>query len=81
LKTLSLNLNSKAKSGSEGNEVVASEVVGVGDDVLVVSINEAISLLAGDEFSRFRNLLVKSEETEELCVGSLVFGVSITGAP
>ncbi|GKD25767.1 hypothetical protein Tco_1231981, partial [Tanacetum coccineum] len=30
LVTLSLNLNTDEKSGSEGNEVIATEVVGVG---------------------------------------------------
>nr|GEW96206.1 hypothetical protein [Tanacetum cinerariifolium] len=38
-----------------------------------VSIKDAISLFARDGFSRFRNLLVKSGETEELCTGSLAF--------
>ncbi|GKG59219.1 hypothetical protein Tco_0602928, partial [Tanacetum coccineum] len=34
--TLSLNLNAKAKSGSAGNQVVVSEVVGVRVGLLVV---------------------------------------------
>ncbi|GKG44122.1 hypothetical protein Tco_0483215, partial [Tanacetum coccineum] len=76
--TLSLNLNIEAKSGSARSDVVVSEVVGVGFGVASccialkkggVSIKEAISLSAGDGLSRFRSLLVKSEETEELCVG------------
>ncbi|GJX50713.1 hypothetical protein Tco_0277558 [Tanacetum coccineum] len=90
LVTLSLNLNTEVKFGREVNEVVASEVVGVGAGVACcrrglknevraeVSINEAISLSAGDGFSRFRSLLVKSEETEELCTSSSAFCVSRT---
>ncbi|GKE89748.1 hypothetical protein Tco_1567223, partial [Tanacetum coccineum] len=45
----------------------------------VVSIKEAISLSDGEEFSRFRSLLVKSEETEELCTCSSAFCVSRIG--
>ncbi|GKG47866.1 hypothetical protein Tco_0507351, partial [Tanacetum coccineum] len=104
-----LNLNTKEKSKSAGNKVIASEVVGVGvcvacykrglknrggGGVVVVkldvcsrtviagrakvSINEAISLSTRDGFSRFRSLLVKSKETDELCTGSSSFCVSRT---
>nr|GEY88759.1 hypothetical protein [Tanacetum cinerariifolium] len=45
-----------------------------------VSHAEAILLLAREGFSRFRSLLVKSKEIEELCIGLFVFCVSRTDA-
>ncbi|GJX50786.1 hypothetical protein Tco_0277631 [Tanacetum coccineum] len=81
LVTLSLNLNMNEKYGSAGNEVVTSEAVGVGVGVgLFKGLNEeeAISLSVGEAFSKFRSLLVKSDETEELCIGPSVFYVSWT---
>nr|GEX90685.1 hypothetical protein [Tanacetum cinerariifolium] len=53
------------KSKSEGNEVVASEVVGVEVGVACCKRglnNEGV----GDGFSRFRSLFVKLDETEQL---------------
>ncbi|GKD83215.1 hypothetical protein Tco_1350054 [Tanacetum coccineum] len=85
-------------SGSAGDEVVALEVIGVGVGVaccgkglkkvcggriVVVEMDEAMPLSNGEGFSRFRSFLVKSDETEELCIVPSVFsvlriGVSVT---
>ncbi|GJR82828.1 putative ribonuclease H-like domain-containing protein [Tanacetum coccineum] len=65
LVTLSLNLNTYEKSGSEGNEFIGSEVVGVRS--------------AGEGFSRFMSLLIKSKETEELYTGSSALCMSRIG--
>ncbi|GKE24315.1 hypothetical protein Tco_1435827 [Tanacetum coccineum] len=89
MKSLSLNLNTEAKSGSAGSDVVVSEAVGVRVGVasccrglkkrVVVSIKEAILLSVGDGLLRFRSLLVKLEEIEELYVGPPEFCVSRIG--
>ncbi|GKF19905.1 hypothetical protein Tco_0068543, partial [Tanacetum coccineum] len=62
-------------------KVVVEKVVGVGEILLhgELFIKEAISLSTRDGLSRFKSLLEKMDETEELCVGSSVFCVSITG--
>ncbi|GKB55979.1 hypothetical protein Tco_0912165 [Tanacetum coccineum] len=76
-------MNTDAKSGRSGIEVVASEVVGIvvsvvcyregmtrggGGGMVEVFIREAILSTFGEGLSRFRSLLVKSDETEELYI-------------
>ncbi|GJZ46615.1 hypothetical protein Tco_0594211 [Tanacetum coccineum] len=75
----------RLKKGGGGRIVVVKTDVISGTAIIgtVVSIKESISLSAREGFSRFRSLLVNSEETEELYTGSSVFcvlrsGVSVT---